>query len=111
MSRHALAVTIDSRRGKMANIYEEAIKLWGVHKQIAKANEELGELIVAMSHYFFEGTITQDDVAEEIADVEIMCNQLRLLVGNDLVNDCKIEKLKKLRWRVENAKKMPYSDR
>lgn len=91
--------------GKVVNIYEEALKLWGTLRQVAKANEELGELIVAMSHYFYEGKIDKDDVATEIADVEIICCQLRLLIGNDLVNNCKIEKLRRLRRRIDSAKK------
>lgn len=87
------------------SIFGQTIKLWGVAAQLRKANEELGELIVAMSHYFWEGRITKDDIAEEIADVEIVCAQLRYLVGNERVNDWKIKKLKRLRKRVDDAKK------
>lgn len=88
---------------QMVNIYDEALKHYGILRQVAKTNEELGELIVVMSHYFYEGKVYKIDVAQEIADVEIMCNQLRQLIGNDLVNNCKIVKLKRLRRRLDDA--------
>ncbi len=93
-------------------IYEDAIDVWGVNNMKDKTSEELGELLVAMYHYFGDMStevtagqkVSRTDLATEIADVEIMCNQLRCLVGNDLVNDCKISKLKRLRERINNAK-------
>jgi len=82
------------------NIYEEALVVWGVKSQIAKASEELGELLVAM-HHWNEGKCLSVDLAEEVADVEIMCNQLRKLVGDELVTGLKIKKLRELRKRVD----------
>lgn len=83
------------------NIYEEALRVWGMYAQIAKASKELGELLVAM-HHWKDGKCSCADLAEEIADVEIVCNQLRRLVGDKLVNGLKIKKLRELRERVNN---------
>ncbi len=59
--------------------------------------EECGELICALSHHL-RGRIS--NVTEELADVEIMCQQLRLLIGDDAVDRAKAQKLDRLRERL-----------
>jgi hypothetical protein len=56
-------------------------------------------------HHWHDRKAVGWQLAEEIADVEIVCAQLRVLVGSDLVDDIKIKKLIRLRERVEIAKK------
>jgi NTP pyrophosphatase (non-canonical NTP hydrolase) len=76
-----------------------------IDAQIRKANEELGELIVAMSHYFGEDRIYKEKLAEEIADVEIVCSQLRHLIGDFVVDEQKHLKMKRLRERIDKCLK------
>lgn len=85
-------------------LYEECLDLWGAKEQIFKASEELGELMVAMHHWLGDKA-TKEQLAEEVADVEIICGQLRCLVGNGLVSNLKLKKLERLRERVDLAKK------
>jgi NTP pyrophosphatase (non-canonical NTP hydrolase) len=84
------------------NLYVRALNLWGNAAQIAIAIEELGELIVklAKSDRRHNGSTT-DEIVEEIADVEIMMSQLRILFGDDLVEAAKIKKLARLEERVK----------
>ena len=84
------------------DIYVRALNLWGNAAQIAIAIEELGELIVklAKSDRRHNGSTT-DEIVEEIADVEIMMSQLRILFGDDLVEAAKIKKLERLEERVK----------
>lgn len=57
-----------------------AIEKWGADAQCRQATEELGELIVAVCHWQ-RSRASAARVVEEIADVTIMLEQLRLIVG------------------------------
>jgi GH35 family endo-1,4-beta-xylanase len=76
-------------------IYQAAIVKWGADHQIDKAIEECSELIAALIQHR-DGRVPKFDVANEVADVEIMCGQMRVLFGNDQVNNCKQHKLNRL---------------
>jgi NTP pyrophosphatase (non-canonical NTP hydrolase) len=86
------------------SLYEETLQVWGIKEQIHKFSEELGELLVAMHHWYDEKA-TKEELADEIADVEIVCGQLRYLVGFKLVDKIKEDKLRRLRGRVDSVKK------
>ena len=82
-------------------IYEEALEAWGVDAQIKMAIEEMGELIVKLAKYGRNvNSVTNVDVAAEIADVEIMMKQMRLIFNSALVNDFTVWKLERLRQRL-----------
>ena len=87
---------------------ERIIKLIADHygmKQIGQATEELAELIVALHHYErvynagLDASTRQEymHVAEEIADVEIMLEQIKhiLSIPEPLIADCKNYKLRR----------------
>lgn len=57
----------EKRREQLSKIYDH----YGLEEQYKKAIEELGELISAMA------TGTEEEVISEIADVEIMLEQLK----------------------------------
>lgn len=64
-----------------------------------KAIEELGELIRALAR-----ADDPDNIAEEMADVEIMLGQLRIILGNDAdVERWKVKKLQRLNRRLHAA--------
>jgi predicted HTH domain antitoxin len=79
----------------MDKVYEDAVKHFGICEQYDQAIEELAELIVAIRHYK-RGRISLHDIASEVADVEIMCSQLRCIIGDEIVQDEKDMKLKRL---------------
>jgi len=61
---------------KKNNIYDRAIKCYGVKNQVLKAVEELNELSTSLLHWTFN---KENNVLEEIADVEIMIEQLKII--------------------------------
>ena len=73
-----------------------AISVFGEHAQEEVAIEECSELIQAICH---KHRGREHNIAEEIADVEIMLMQLKIInrCGNDVANyrQEKIERLKK----------------
>lgn len=66
----------------MQDIYDRAIEHYGDKKQLLQACEECAELIQAISKATrYEGKSYVDGVCEEIADVLIMCEQVRRIFG------------------------------
>lgn len=83
---------------KQIEICKKAIRTFGEHNQMVKAIEECGELIQALSRVIIDQDPDLDNVAEEIADVEILICQLKQIdnISEKLIQDWKAKKLKKL---------------
>lgn len=81
-------------------LYKRAMDEWGAHLQVDKATEECAELIQALARWQL-GHDNFEDVAEELADVEIMCEQLRLEFGEDRIDGHKQRKLDRLEDRLD----------
>ena len=81
-------------------IYREAVHWFGAESQTRKAAEECVELSLALLHAL-DGRANLDNIAEEIADVEIMLAQLRLIYGGQDVDAWKAEKLAALSLKIE----------
>ena len=80
-------------------ILEAAIKRFGMGPQRDKAIEELSELIRALAR-----CDDRENIAEEMADVRIMLDQLEIIFGNhDRVRQYEMEKLMRLDDRVHAA--------
>lgn len=83
-------------------IYEQAVRHYGKLNQLIKAMEECGELIRALARWA-EGEPVIGNIAEEIADVEIMLEQVKIILGDryeELLTLKKAEKLGKLAERL-----------
>ena len=89
------------------NIYQEAVLLWGKDAQIYQAQEECLELAIAIMKYFKdpESTVRRIDIEEVISDFEVMLYQLRHIFDETEIDKMKDNKLKRLRARIEEAKK------
>lgn len=84
-------------------LLEQNLAHYGHSAQICTAMEEMGELIAALNRYFFRQRGDIGDVVEEIADVEIMLAQLRLIVGTEQVAEIKLAKLERLAKRLRQS--------
>lgn len=88
-------------------LYDDAIDLWGTEAQIMMVIEECGELVQALAQKY-RGRVGVYDVAEEVADVQIMTEQMARIIerefGEDLVGPIKEGKLERLAERVAAAK-------
>ena len=87
------------------NIYKHAIDKFGMNNQIIKTMEELAELQVELAK-FFDMTNKEFDsetILEEIADVEIMIEQLKIIFDcRDIIETVKGKKLDRLKGLIEN---------
>lgn len=92
----------------MTVLYEKLISKYGRGCQTTKALEELSELIQAVCKYkskLYSGNLNEtyallDNIAEEMADVEIMLEQLKIIFENaesvSIWKQYKLERIKEL---------------
>lgn len=87
------------------NLLKLAIEIYGEDAQIMMAIEECSELIQAICKFYRDPDtyMRREAVIDEIADVTIMCEQLRLIFGAELVDKRKEYKLKRLETRMNDT--------
>lgn len=82
-----------------------AIQTWGEDSQMKMLLEEMSELQKEICKNW-RGADNVDHIAEEIADVEIMLEQLKLMTGSgDKVNTIREQKLRRLEQRLDEYEK------
>ena len=85
------------------NVYETAVMLWGVDSQVKMLFEEMAELTQAVCKYFRKpSSETFTHINEEMADVEIMLAQMRVMFGNEATDRYKAKKLARLEGLVND---------
>lgn len=84
-------------------LYKAAIDLWGRELQLDMLQEECAELIAVINRWRRKRA-KGSDLLDEIADVEIMIEQARVMFGDSSINDAKREKLRRLEQRVLEAR-------
>ena len=84
-----------------AVIIKRAIETYGTEAQIGMLHEEMGELMVAINKCERAGYTAEAvaHVCEEIADVQIMLDQMRIIFGP--TEDIEHAKLLRLRERLD----------
>lgn len=91
---------------KTYEILQAAVKRWGKQSQIEMAIEECAELIKALQKLKRAGEENPNefflikDVCGEIADVEIMMQQLKMIFPIQIIEDIKGEKIERLEKRL-----------
>ena len=92
-----------------AKVIRRAVLHFGPRRQMVKAMEELGELTQAIARYVGAkdeggaGGFEMESVAEEIADVEIMLQQVRIIcdIAPELEGIWRERKLRRLMGRMD----------
>jgi len=87
-------------------VYKKAIDKWGINLQIIMMIEEMSELTKVLTKWLrTQSHLLDINIAEEIADVEIMLKQMKYFwVNQNLVDKIKQEKIEKLNIVIENSK-------
>lgn len=84
-------------------IFEKALAHYGPEEQIKMLYEEMAELQLAVCKHG-RGADNLDNIAEEIADVGIMLDQMRLLFNVGPMSEVKrSDKVARLAERMDNA--------
>ncbi len=85
----------------------KVIDLMGEKHQREQAICEMNELGAALFQYFRQGKGSIDDVAEEIADVEIMLVQLSQMVPAEIMEAQRAAKREKLQRIIDRCIEIP----
>ena len=84
------------------DIFRSAIETYGEVMQITVAFEEMSELQKELCKHL-RGSGSQENIAEEIADVEIMMEQMKMLFNCETaVLQVREKKVKRLKERIEH---------
>jgi len=86
------------------DIYKKAIEKYGIKSQIIKTIEELSELQKELCKALAHNGNDQN-IREEIADVEIMIEQMRIIfsISYEKIQIAKTVKIERLRRRLEDV--------
>ena len=82
-------------------VYQRAIKMYGIYGQCDVCIEECSELIQAISK-FKRGK--NHNVEEEVADLEIMLEQMRMMFNSKKIDNIKRNKINRLSRRLDRGK-------
>ena len=86
------------------SVIERAVKTYGEESQLWMVIEEMSELAKEICKYK-RGMNNPEAMAEEIADVQIMIEQAKIIFGNSRrVNECIEYKLNRLERRLDEVK-------
>ena len=81
---------------KEYKVYSQALNKWGAESQIKMLFEEIAELQNAICKYSRKRNNIYD-VATEIADVQMMAEQMCILFGKEIVDSEKERKFERLK--------------
>lgn len=81
------------------SVLRRALRRYGFEAQLSMLTEECGELVAAVNHYRRGRAGAFEAMIEEIADVEILIEQMRLVYGAE-IDAARARKLARLRERL-----------
>jgi len=84
------------------NIYKDAVQVFGINSRLDLCIEEMAELTQALCKY---KRGLKHNVEEEMVDVEIMLEQLRLIFNSHMLEGYKYSKIERLRKTIEEVHK------
>jgi phosphoribosyl-ATP pyrophosphohydrolase len=92
----------DQSSEELRRLYATCVSNWGIRDQQDMAQEECGELIVAINHER-RGRVPSEKVLEEIADVIFMCDELMYIYGFE-----DAELARALRTKIDRITKLAF---
>jgi NTP pyrophosphatase (non-canonical NTP hydrolase) len=99
-----MEIWMTTRRLWTKKILLQAVEHYGVKNQAAQCMGEMGELAAELARHFFQGRDRGREIAEEIADVQIMLEQMILHLDiEEEVARWRLNKLKRLESRMNQA--------
>lgn len=77
-----------------------AVQTYGTDAQLCQIQEEAAELIAAISHFRRGRQGSREELLDELADMEIMLEQARVIFGDDAVTSAATSKIQRLCERL-----------
>ena len=88
----------------MDNQIKEIAEHYGYESQIDQMCEECAEFIVARSKVRRNVPGAWDNLKEEVADISVMVDQMKLIIGEDEINSIRAEKIRRQILRIRKEK-------
>ena len=85
----------------MDNQIKEIAEHYGYESQIDQMCEECAEFIVARSKVRRNVPGAWDNLKEEVADISVMVDQMKLIIGEDEINSIRAEKIRRQILRIQ----------
>ena len=89
---------------ELDQLYKDCVDFWGIERQIRMMQEECAELIIAGSHYLWKRDTGLDELIEELADAQLMINQIKEHVGEEKVKDMMDVKSNYIKRKLDERK-------
>lgn len=87
-----------------SQLYAECYKRYGLPVQLIQLIQEMAELTKEITKRIFSSGMDDlwipEAMVEEVVDVEIMIEQMRIIYGNRIFDTMKAKKLDRLRKRI-----------
>ena len=77
-----------------------AVQTYGADAQLCQIQEEAAELIAAISHFRRGRQGSREELLDELADMDIMLEQARVIFGDDAVTSAATPKIERLCERL-----------
>lgn len=88
----------------LLELYKDCVDFWGIERQVRMMQEECAELILAGSHYLRGRKTGEEEIIEELADAQLMINQIKQYVGEDKVKHMMDIKSDYIKGKLESRK-------
>jgi hypothetical protein len=85
------------------DLARRAVDLWGVDAQLDQVIEECAELILAIRHHRRGREPGRTAIANEVIDVEFMCQQVRVIIGSSCMASAEHRKMAKVIRKITAA--------
>jgi len=85
----------------ISSLYKEAVDKFGKKHQLLVAVEEMAEAIAKISQFVNRGRDVEEEMIEELADVSIMVEQMKVIYGMRLTTAIG-KKLNKLKGHIDD---------
>lgn len=91
-------------------VLQSALNKWGAATQAGMCMTECGELTAALGAYFVQGRDKDSNVIDEIADVQIMLDQMKLIFDQQAIESRIEYKLDRLKGILLGNVEHPHSE-
>lgn len=96
-------VMIFTQTEEFIDLCKATVRAWGVDTQLRLLQEECGECVAAVNHYYRRRDDAHQKLCSEVADVLLSAFQVRSILGEAYVDNEINNKLDRLKERLKDA--------
>lgn len=86
---------------RLVELCKRSVDAWGVDTQLRLLQEECGECVAAVNHFYRNRPESEEELIKEVADVLLSAMQVRHIIGKEAVDATMKYKLDRLEERLK----------